>query len=78
MIYANKAWLTNYLDMSQLSEYDVWLAQWNTVPTYSGEFGMWQYSSKGIVSGIDGYVDLNLSYRDYSKIIKEGKYNNLS
>ncbi len=77
MIYANKSWLTNYLDMSKLSEYEVWLAQWNTVPTYLGEFGIWQYSAKGIVSGIDTYVDLNLSYKDYAKIIREGKYNNL-
>lgn len=78
MIYSNKAWLTNYLDMSKLSEYDVWLAQWNTVPTYTGPFGIWQYSSKGIVSGIDGYVDLNLSYKDYAKIIRKGGYNNLT
>jgi len=78
MIYANKTWLTNYLDMSKLSEYDVWLAQWNSVPTYLGSFGMWQYSSKGLVSGIDGYVDLNISYKDYAKIIREGGYNNLN
>ncbi|MBS7369452.1 MAG: glycoside hydrolase family 25 protein [Oscillospiraceae bacterium] len=78
MIYANKAWLTTRLDMRLLSDYDVWLAQWHTVPTYTGSFGMWQYSSKGIVSGINGYVDLNISYKDYAKIIREGKYNNLS
>ena len=78
MLYANKAWLTNYLDTDKLTEHDIWLAQWNTVPTYEGEFGMWQYSSKGIVSGIDGYVDLNISYKDYTKIIRDGKYNNLS
>lgn len=75
MIYANKSWLTNHLDMDELEGTEVWLAQWNTVPTYKGEFGMWQYSSKGIVSGIDGYVDLNLSYKDYAKIIREGGYN---
>lgn len=74
MLYANKTWLTERLDMSQLSEYDVWLAQWNSVPTYKGEFGIWQYSSKGIVSGIDGYVDLNISYKNYAKIIKDGGY----
>lgn len=77
MLYSNKTWLTQYLDMSQLSGYEVWLAQWNTVPTYKGDFGMWQYSCKGIVSGIDGYVDLNLSYKNYAKIIKNGGYNNL-
>lgn len=77
MIYANKSWLTNYLDMSKLRGYEVWLAQWNTVPTYLGDFGVWQYSAKGIVSGIDTYVDLNLSYKDYAKIIRQGKYNHL-
>lgn len=78
MIYANKSWLTNHLDMSKLSEYEVWLAQWNTVPTYLGAFGMWQYSAKGVVTGIDTYVDLNLSYKDYAKIIRDGGYNNLN
>lgn len=78
MIYSNKTWLTQYLDMNKLSEYDVWLAQWNEVPTYTGDFGIWQYSAKGIVSGIDGYVDLNLSYKNYSQIIRSGGYNNLA
>lgn len=78
MLYSNKAWLTNYLDASKLTEHDIWLAQWNTVPTYEGEFGMWQYSSKGIVSGIEGYVDLNISYKEYTQIIRDGKYNRLT
>lgn len=77
MIYANKSWLTYNLDMSQLSDYEVWLAQWYTVPTYTGDFGMWQYSCKGVVTGIDTYVDLNLAYKDYAKIIREGGYNHL-
>lgn len=77
MIYSNKTWLTDYLDMSKLTDYDVWLAQWNTVPTYEGDFGIWQYSSKGVVSGIEGYVDLNISYKDYTSIIRKGNYNKL-
>ena len=39
---------------------------------------MWQYSSKGIVSGIEGYVDLNISYKEYTQIIRDGKYNRLT
>lgn len=78
MVYANKTWLTEYLDTSKLTEHDIWLAQWNEVPTYEGEFGMWQYNSRGIVSGIDGYVDLNISYKDYTRIIREGGYNKLT
>ncbi|MGN0651272.1 MAG: glycoside hydrolase family 25 protein [Oscillospiraceae bacterium] len=77
MLYSNKTWLTKYIDMSQISEYDVWLAQWNSVPTYDGPFGMWQYSSKGIVSGIDGYVDLNISYKRYNILLKKEGWNHL-
>ncbi len=78
MLYSNKYWLTHNLDMEKLSDYDVWLAQWYDVPTYEGDFGVWQYSCKGIVSGIDVYVDLDLSYKNYAKIIKEGNYNHLN
>ncbi len=61
-IYANKTWLTSYLDMSQLSSYRVWLAQYASTPTYSGSYHMWQYTSSGSISGISGNVDLNLWY----------------
>ena len=36
---------------------------------------MWQYSSKGSVSGISGNVDLNHCYKDYPSIIKESGLN---
>ncbi len=61
-LYANKTWLTSYLDMSQLSSYKVWLAQYAASPTYTGSYHMWQYSSSGSISGISGNVDLNLWY----------------
>ena len=74
MLYANKHWLTTLLDTNRLSEYDLWLAEWRTSPTYSEDFGVWQFSSEGKVSGIRGEVDLNLCYRDYYKIISDGGY----
>ena len=40
-------------------------------PEVCKEFGIWQYSSKGSVSGITGSVDLDNSYIGYEKIIKE-------
>ena len=32
---------------------------------YQGEYGMWQYSSKGRIDGISGNVDVNIAYKDY-------------
>ncbi len=61
-VYANKNYLTNKMDASKLSKYYIWLAQYAEKPTYSGEYDMWQYTSKGKVAGIEGNVDMNLSY----------------
>lgn len=64
-VYANKNWLTNKIDTSQLSKYKIWLAQYAASPTYTGRYDLWQYSSTGKVSGISGNVDLNWSYLGY-------------
>ena len=64
-VYANKTWLESYMNAGELSSYKIWLAQYNTAPTYSGKVDMWQYTSKGKVAGISGYTDLNLSYLGY-------------
>ncbi len=64
-IYANKTWLNQKMNISALSGYKIWLAQYNSTVTYGGRYDMWQYSSKGSVSGISGKVDMNLSYLSY-------------
>ena len=64
-IYASKTWYEKKLDMSTLGGYKLWLAQYAAAPTYSGRYDMWQYSCKGTISGINGKVDLNLSYLGY-------------
>ena len=64
-IYANKTWLSQKMNVSALSGYKIWLAQYNSQVTYSGRYDMWQYSDKGTVSGISGKVDMNLSYLSY-------------
>lgn len=71
MIYANLDYLNGKLNSSKLDKYDKWLAQWNSKPTYNKNFGIWQYSSKGNLPGINGNVDLNISYKDYPSIISK-------
>lgn len=67
MVYANIKWFVAKLDMSRLTQYDKWFAQYYQQPFFPYEFQMWQYTSKGKVDGIDGNVDLNISFKDYSK-----------
>lgn len=64
-VYANKSWLTNKIDTSQLSKYKIWLAQYAAAPTYTGRYDLWQYKSTGKVTGISGNVDMNISYLGY-------------
>ena len=64
-VYANKTWLSQKMNVSALSGYKIWLAQYNSKVTYSGRYDMWQYSDKGTIPGIPEKVDLNLSYLTY-------------
>ena len=77
MLYTYKNWIKDHINIGELSEYDVAVAEWADHPTYNGNMGIWQYTSKGHVSGITGDVDLDISYKDYAKIIKDGGYNNM-
>lgn len=62
-IYASKNWFENKLDMNILSDDTyIWLAQYGDEVTYDGKYHMWQYTSSGRVLGIEGRVDLNLSF----------------
>ncbi len=60
-VYANKTWMTKYINMEELAPYTKWLAQYNTAgPTYTGDYSIWQYTSSGTVDGIQGRVDLDI------------------
>ena len=62
-VYANKTWFTSYINTSQITNYRIWLAQYAKAVTYNGSrYDMWQYSSKGRVTGISGNVDMNICY----------------
>ncbi len=64
-IYASKSWFETKLNMGAIGNYKIWLAQYSAAPTYKGRYDMWQYTSKGKISGIKGNVDLNYSYLGY-------------
>ena len=44
MIYQNKRTSIFKLDLNRLNDYDFWLAEYNTEPTYYYDFDMWQYT----------------------------------
>lgn len=50
------------LDLSKLTDYPFWFAQYADTPDFRYDFQMWQYSSKGKVAGIASEVDMNLCF----------------
>ncbi len=62
-VYASRNWYNNKLTANTLESYAIWLAEYRSVPLYQGYYQMWQYTSKGKINGINGNVDLNVSYR---------------
>lgn len=60
-VYANLEWFNNKLNVNELLNYKIWLAQWTNANTHSADFkvDLWQYADNGNVNGINGRVDMN-------------------
>lgn len=65
-VYANRRFLVLKLDLSRLTAYDTWYAAYVSYPDYPYDFKMWQFTDSGSVDGIEGDVDINISFIDYS------------
>ncbi len=62
ILYTNIKFYNRYL-AGHFNEYPVWIARYNTrEPRLAGgrEWDFWQYGNKGLIEGIDGFVDFNV------------------
>lgn len=66
-IYANLNWFSNYIDISKVKNYSLWVAQWNDKCTAKFNYDFWQYTSSGKINGIKGNVDMNICYNESYK-----------
>ena len=73
--YMSLSAVNAYVTDAVKKRYAFWVAQWNSSCSYTGQYGLWQYSSKGLDSGIKGNVDLDYGYVDYPSTIKKGGFN---
>ena len=64
-VYANTNWWNNYLTDGWYNGYSRWVAQYNSVCTYKGDYDLWQYTSKGRIEGFSGVFDMNHCYRKF-------------
>ena len=77
-VYANSNYFNNFIDTAKLSMFDKWLAVWTSnKPSFKyGDYGLWQNSSSGYISGMR--VDTDYAYKDYPTIIKNAGLNGYS
>ena len=77
-VYCSTSFAQSELNRDKLSEYTFWIAHYASCCTFTGSYGMWQYSETGSVSGISGNVDSNYCYYDYPKYITANGMNGYS
>ncbi|PMC59585.1 N-acetylmuramoyl-L-alanine amidase [Finegoldia magna] len=81
-LYSSGSWINNQFERNRLKDYDIWIAHWHvTCPNcFTPDYGMWQFTNKSKIKGVpdtgEGGVDMNYSYKNYPKIIKDAKLNN--
>lgn len=79
MFYTNPNWISNYLIQSEI-KHEIWLAHYASKPKFTAP--IWQYTDSGSVLGIQGKVDRDTAYRDFSlkeeeKMVEEKKMDNV-
>lgn len=76
-IYSYASLLSSKLTDAVKKRYAIWVAHTGvSEPNYKNDYGIWQYSHSGKVTGITGNVDLDYCYVDYPIYIKTGGLNN--
>ncbi len=60
MIYSNRNWYVQNLDMTRLGGYKLWVAHYTNEPDFPYNYGGWQYTESGTIPGVEGALDLNV------------------
>ena len=60
MLYGSKFYLNNVWSTSNRK---IWLAHYTSMTNYDKDYKLWQFTDKGIVDGINGFVDLDVLYK---------------
>jgi GH25 family lysozyme M1 (1,4-beta-N-acetylmuramidase) len=75
VIYCNPSWIKAHLN-SKITKYPLWVAHYGVKSprfTLWSKYAIWQYTDKGQISGISGYVDLNYMVEDFYNSVKRGE-----
>ncbi len=75
-VYASTSWALDYYNPAMFANHALWIAEWKESCSYPFNYGMWQYTSKGSINGVESkYTDLNICYIDYPSYIADKGFN---
>lgn len=60
LVYSSSSFIIDLLDDQIRKNYPIWVAHYETESPGYKNWDIWQFTDKGVVYGIDGYVDLNV------------------
>lgn len=77
-LYSYADFLSRKVSDKVKKRFDIWVAHFDVAKPSAESYGIWQYTSKATVNGVNGRCDCNYAYKDYPSIIRAGGLNNLS
>ncbi len=61
ILYTSDRYFRSYLSKKDFKDYILWIANYNDVRhPRTGHWKMWQFTDKGNLTGVDGFVDFNV------------------
>lgn len=66
MVYVNKSLGYTFYNLNAISDYPLWVAEYEEAPSFYYYYEIWQYTDSGSVDGIEGDVDMNIAFEKYS------------
>ena len=69
MVYTNEYWYKDMIDMEQLEGIELWIARYNNIIDENIPRAIWQCCSTGRYDGIEGDVDTNFAYKDFTETV---------
>lgn len=71
MIYSAENWMRRDMNLTMLTDYEFWAAQYRDENDFLYDFTIWQYTESGEIDGVVGPVDLNISMVDYASFVPQ-------
>lgn len=62
-VYLNRQQGYYRYDLSALTDYSLWVADYGDYPDFYYAYDVWQYSDGGVLEGVDEVIDLNVEFR---------------